>query len=82
MKKIKWLNVIKLMLLIFSIVMILKDLYYMTWYSWEREIISCWTWYGFITFFIYCCIAGAVIEDIVEKSQATGTSKALKPRYK
>jgi hypothetical protein len=79
MKRIKWLNVMKLILLVFSIVMILKDLYYITWYSWEREIITTWTWYGFITFFIYVSIVGAVIEDILEKTQATGTSS--RPRY-
>lgn len=50
--KIKWKNVLLLILLLISLGVALYDTYILTINSWITSEIATWTWYGFITFII------------------------------
>ena len=76
-KKIKWINVIKAIVFVFCISMILHDVFMLTIGSWISGNLYGWTWYGFITFILFCAIAGMIYEDFeeqIEKTQATRNS--------
>ena len=65
--KIKWLNVIKLIIFIFCVYMILHDLYMITISSWITGKMCSWTWLGFMTFILFIIIAGAIYDDFEEQ---------------
>lgn len=65
--KIKWLNVIKLILFIFCVYMILHDLYMITIHSYITGNMYSWTWYGLLTFILFCSTAGMIYEDFEEQ---------------
>lgn len=50
--KIKWKNVLLLILLLISLGVALYDTYILTINSWITSEIATWTWYGFITFIL------------------------------
>lgn len=50
--KIKWKNVLLLILLLISLGLVFYDTYILTINSWITSEISTWTWYGFITFIL------------------------------
>ena len=66
-KKIKWINVIKAVVFLFCIVMILHDLYMLTFASWISGELYGWTWYGLLTFILFCSIAGMIYDDFEEQ---------------
>ena len=67
MKKVKWKNVIKLLILLLSIIVILHDLYMLTFASWISGQLYGWTWYGLLTFILFCSIASMIYEDFEEQ---------------
>lgn len=78
--KIKWVNVIKLIALIFCISMILYNLYMLTIYSWATKKILGFSWFGLITFILYCGWSFQICLDFkeeMEKTQVTGTNSRL-----
>ena len=75
--KIKWKNVVKLIVFIFCISMIFHDLFMLTIGSWISGNLYSWTWFGFITFLLFCsiaCMIYADFEEQIEKTQATRNS--------
>lgn len=75
--KIKWKNVVKLIVFIFCILMIFHDLFMLTIGSWISGNLYSWTWFGFITFLLFCsiaCMIYADFEEQIEKTQATRNS--------
>lgn len=68
--KIKWLNVIKLILFIFCVYMILHDLYMITIHSYITGNMYNWTWLGFITFILFIIVAGAIYDDFEEQTKS------------
>ena len=76
-KKIKWINVVKAIVFVFCISMILHDVFMLTIGSWISGNLYGWTWFGFLTFILFCGIAGIIYEDFeeqIEKTQATRNS--------
>lgn len=75
--KIKWVNVIKAIIFVFCISMILHDVFMLTFASWITGNFYGWTWFGFLTFILFCTIASMIYEDFeeeIEKTQATRNS--------
>lgn len=68
--KIKWINVIKLILFIFCISMILHDMYMLTLYSWFTGNSCGFTWFGLLTFILFCSIAGLIYDDFEEQTKS------------
>lgn len=68
--KIKWLNVVKLILFIFCVYMILHDLYMITIHSYITGNMYSWTWLGFITFILFIVVAGAIYDDFEEQTKS------------
>lgn len=66
-KKIKWINVIKAIVFIFCISMILHDVYMLTVASWVTGKLYSWTWFGLLTFILFCSIAGMIYDDFEEQ---------------
>lgn len=60
--KIKWINVIKLVIFAFCISVIIHDLFLITFTG------AGWTWLGFITFILFVLLAGAIWEDLEEQA--------------
>jgi len=73
--KIKWVNVIKLIVFIFCISMILHDIFMLTIYGWVTGNLYGWTWLGFITFILFCSIAGMIYEDFEEQIEKTPVTR-------
>lgn len=65
--KIKWINVIKLILLIISILVILHDTYMLTLASWFTGKLYSFSWFGLMTFILFCIIAGIIYNDFKEQ---------------
>lgn len=70
MLKIKWLNVLKLILFIFCVYMILHDLYMITIYSLITGNMYGWTWYGFGTFILFVIVAGMIYDNFEEETKS------------
>lgn len=66
-RKIKWLNVVKAVIFLFCITMILHDVFMLTVGGWITGELYGWTWLGFITFILFCSIAGMIYDDFEEK---------------
>lgn len=65
--KIKWGNVFKALIFIFCISMVLHDVYMLTVASWVTGKLYGWTWFGLLTFILFCSIAGIIYEDFEEQ---------------
>ncbi len=72
--KIKWINVIKLTLFIFCISMILHDMCMLTVYSWFTGKACSFSWFGLITFILFCIIAELIYNDFEEQTKSTQSS--------
>lgn len=68
--KIKWLNVIKLILFIYCVYMILHDVYMITIHSYITGNMYSWTWLGFITFILFIIVAGTIYDDFEEQTKS------------
>lgn len=68
--KIKWLNVLKLIIFIFCVYMILHDLYMLSVGGWITGNMHSWTWLGFITFILFYMLAGAIYDDFEEQTKS------------
>lgn len=74
--KIKWMNVIKAIVLVSLISIILHDIYMVTIYSTITGNLYGFTWYGLITFILFCVISVNLYEDLNEQTKSvsnTGT---------
>ena len=67
MKKVKWLNVIKLIIFAFCVGSICRDIYMLTIYSTITGNLVGWTWIGFITFILFIIVAGIIYDDFKEQ---------------
>lgn len=65
--KINWLNVIKLIVFIICVSMIIHDLYLLTIYSFITGNLYGWSWFGLLTFILFCSIADIIYEDFEEQ---------------
>jgi len=77
-RKIKWLNVIKLIVFIFCVYMILHDVYMLTIHSYITGNMYGWTWIGFITFILFFIVAGMIYEDFEEQIKSIPSHR---PKY-
>lgn len=73
--KVKWINVIKLLVFCFCIGNILRDIYLLTIYSLVIGKLYSFTWLGFITFILFCAIAEILYQDFEEQTKSTPTSR-------
>lgn len=64
MKKIKWKNLFKLVILLICISTIIHDLYTLTVYSWINNITASWTSFGLLTFVLSGLLSEYLIEDL------------------
>lgn len=60
MKKINWINVLKLVVMLSCISMIIHD-------SYKLIVGYGWTWLGFSTFILFWLIAGIIFEDFKDQ---------------
>ena len=81
--KIKWKNVIKSLILLISVSFMLHDVYLLTISSWFTGKLYSFTWFGFITFILFCTITGIIVSDFEEqtKSILTRRPKQIKNTY-
>ena len=63
MKRIKWGNVLKLIIFLFCIGLIIYDFYMLTIHSFITGNLLSWNYLGFITFCISFIIAGKIYSD-------------------
>lgn len=75
LKRIKWLNVLKVLGLIGCLALIIHDLFMVTVYGWITSNMVGWTWFGFGTFVISFMIASLLFEDLEEQWNAIGSTK-------
>lgn len=74
-KKIKWLNVLKIVGFIGCLALIVHDLFMVTVYGWITSKLVSWTWLGFITFVIAFIIASILFDDLEKQWNTTKTKK-------
>jgi len=72
MKKVKWLNVIKLLVLIVCLGVVIHDLYMVIVYPLITSNLVGWTYWGLFTFFISLCFAYEICEDFKEEIKKSG----------
>jgi len=80
--KVKWKNVIKLLLFIFCVSIILHDIYMLTVHSWITGNLYGWTWVGLLTFFICLITAGMIYEDLEEQTKSVSNTGTVRHTYK
>lgn len=78
--KIKWINVLKLIVLIYCVYMILHDLYIITVQSCITGNMYGWTWLGFGTFILFMIISSTIYEDFENQIKNTQSIKANKTK--
>lgn len=66
-KKIKWVNILKFMILISCLLLIINDIFMITIYGWITNNMVSWTWFGFGTFALALVIAILIFEDFDEQ---------------
>lgn len=64
MKKIKWKNLFKLVILIICVSTIFHDLYMLTIHSWINSTTVSWTSFGLLTFVLSGLLSEYLIEDL------------------
>lgn len=74
MKKIKWVNVLKIILFMVCLGIILHDVYMLTIYSSITGKLCTYTWFGFLTFLIACMGAGLLYLDFDEQTKSTNST--------
>lgn len=74
-KKIKWLNILKVLGLIGCLALIVHDLFMVTIYGWITSNMVGWTWFGFGTFILAFMVAGLIFEDLEDQWNAIETKK-------
>lgn len=74
-KKIKWVNVIKLLIFLFCIGVIAKDFYMLTIYSWITGKYCGYTWFGFLTAIYLLLLASAIYDDFEEQIKKMSTTR-------
>lgn len=67
MKRIKWKNIILLLILLTTTYLIVKDIYTITIYSWIIGNMHSFTWLGVLTFSIEIVIGGGLIDYFIEQ---------------
>lgn len=75
LKKIKWLNVLKVLGLIGCLALIVHDLFMVTIYGWITSNMVGWTWFGLATFVATIMIASLIFDDLEEQWNAIDTKK-------
>lgn len=75
--KVKWISVIKLILFIFCISMILHDMYMLTIHSWITSKTVSFTWFGLLTFILFCGMAELIYEDFKEQTKRVLTLETV-----
>ena len=66
-KKIKWVNILKFMILISCLLLIINDIFMITIYGWITNNMASWTWFGFGTFVLALVIAILILDDFDEQ---------------
>ena len=80
-KKIKWGNLLKLIVFVFCIGVIIHDFYMLTLYSFITGKYVGWTWFGLATFILACGFVDVIYEDFryqIKKMSAIKGSRHLK----
>lgn len=75
LKKIKWLNVLKIVGFIGCLALIVHDLFMITIYSWVTSTTVGWTWIGLATLAAAIMTASLIFDDLEEQWNAIGTKK-------
>lgn len=81
-RKINWINVIKAVVFIFCISMIIHDIFMLTVYGWITGNLYGWSWFGFLTFILFCSIACIIYEDFDEQIKKTSNTGTIRRQYK
>ncbi len=81
MKKIKWLNVFKMIILLLCIGMIVHDIFMLTIYSYISGAVYGWSWFGFISFCLVVGVMFYVIDDFKEQIKKMSTDSAKDSRH-
>ncbi len=68
LKKIKWLNVLELLLFFSCLALVIHDLFMITIYSWINQISIGFTWFGLGTFIGALMAIETLYEDLEEKA--------------
>lgn len=68
LRKIKWLNVLEMLIFIGCLALVIHDLYMITIYSWIKSISVGFTWFGLGTFVLALMGIGTIYEDLEEKA--------------
>ena len=75
LKRIKWLNVLKIIGFIGCLALIVHDLFMVTVYGQITSNMVGWTWFGFATFVAALMTAGTIFDDLEEQWNAIETKK-------
>ena len=75
LKRVKWLNVLKIVGFIGCLTLIVHDLFMVTVYGWITSNMVGWTWFGFATFVAAIMTAGTIFDDLEEQWNAIETKK-------
>lgn len=67
LKRVKWLNVLKIVGFIGCLALIVHDLFMVTVYGWITSNMVGWTWFGFATFVAAIMTAGTIFDDLEEQ---------------
>lgn len=76
LKRIKWLNVLKIVGFIGCLALIIHDFYMITVYSWIHSVSVGFTWFGLGTFIAAIMIASLLYEDLEEAAIPTKKERA------
>lgn len=69
MKRVKWRNVMKLLVMLIAASVVIYDMYKLTIYSFITDKLGSWTWYGFTTFIMCFAIASVLYFDVFESTK-------------
>lgn len=64
MKKIKWKNLFKLVILLICVSTIIHDFYMLTVYSWIKNVTVSWSSFGLLTFVLSGLLSEYLFEDL------------------
>lgn len=67
MKKIKWKNVIKLLIMLACICIVIHDIYMVSFSQFFTGNLVGWTWFGFISFIIAFIVASILFDSLFGK---------------
>lgn len=75
-KKVKWLNVLKMLGFIGCLALIIHDFYMITVYSWIHSVTVGFTWFGLGTFIAAIMAASFLYEELEEAASPTKKERA------